>query len=116
MSGNLAGILWDFFEPTKQRLKNIGEIFGAFFVRKFVAQTGYFVQNSLCKRATLKKAIFVTANFGPPPHHTNLLSPLSVLSKEGADLLNFGVLGPFSHIFLVKPTEIKGAQTMKCKL
>ena len=50
----------DFFRPTEQRLKNFGEIFGAFFVRKFVARKKSFVarkksfvQNSLCRRATL---------------------------------------------------------------
>ena len=36
--GNLAGILRDFFWPTEERLKYFGEKFGAFFVRKFVAQ------------------------------------------------------------------------------
>ena len=30
-----------------------GENFGAFYVRKFVAQKNSFVQNSLCRRATL---------------------------------------------------------------
>ena len=40
--GNLAGILRDFFGPTKQRLKNLGEKFGAFFVRNFVAQKNIF--------------------------------------------------------------------------
>ena len=40
--GNLAGILRDFFGPTEERLKNIGENFGAFFVRKFVAQKQIF--------------------------------------------------------------------------
>ena len=32
------------------------EKFGAFFVRKFVAQKKTFVQNSLCRRATLARA------------------------------------------------------------
>ena len=41
--GNLAGILRDFFGPTKGRLKDFGENFGAFFVRKFVAPKTYFV-------------------------------------------------------------------------
>ena len=39
--GNLGGIFRDFFRPTKQRLKNFGEKFGAFFV----AQT----KNVSCK-------------------------------------------------------------------
>ena len=52
--GNLEGIFRGFFRPTEQRLKNFGEIFGAFFVRKFVARTKSSVQNSLCRRATLR--------------------------------------------------------------
>ena len=36
LEGNLAGILQDCFRPTKQRLKNIGDSFGTFFVGKFV--------------------------------------------------------------------------------
>ena len=51
--GNLEGIFWGFFWPTEQRLKKFGENFGAFFVRKFVARKKSFVQNSLCRRATL---------------------------------------------------------------
>ena len=52
--GNLEGIFRGFFWPTEQRLKNFGEIFGAFFARKFVARKKSFVQNSLCRRATLR--------------------------------------------------------------
>ena len=36
--GNFPGLFW----PTEQRLKNFGEIFGAFFVRKFVARKKIF--------------------------------------------------------------------------
>ena len=51
--GNLEGIFRDFFWPTEQRLKKFGENFGAFFIRRFVARKKSFVQNSLCRRATL---------------------------------------------------------------
>ena len=52
--GILAGILWDFFGPTKYRLRNFGDNLGAFFVRKFVdPPKNLSCQHSLCRRATL---------------------------------------------------------------
>ena len=39
------GILRDFFGPTKERLKNFGQIFRAFFVTNFVARTKNFRAN-----------------------------------------------------------------------
>ena len=52
-NGKFGGNFRDFFWPTEQRLKNFGENFGAFFVRKFVARKKSSVQNSLCRRAAL---------------------------------------------------------------
>ena len=62
-AGHLAGISRDFFGPTKQRLTNIGEIFGAFFVTKLIAQKSMFVPNSLCRCATLSKLRIIRADF-----------------------------------------------------
>ena len=50
--GNFPGI---FSDPQNKGSKNSGENFGAFFVRKFVARKKSFVQNSLCRRATLSQ-------------------------------------------------------------
>ena len=43
----MAGIL-GIFGPTKSRLKNFGENFGAFFVGDFVARKKIFRANSIC--------------------------------------------------------------------
>ena len=43
--GNLEGILRDFFNPTKEWLKTFEEHFGAFFVRKLLAQ-----KNIICAK------------------------------------------------------------------
>ena len=51
--GHLAGGLRDFCLAHKIKAPKFGEIFGAFFVRKFVAQKKSLVQNSCCRRATL---------------------------------------------------------------
>ena len=53
--GNIAGIWRDFWGPPKQRLKKSGENFRALFVSISVALKRSFLQNSLCKRATLTK-------------------------------------------------------------
>ena len=52
--GNLEGIFRGFFLTHRTKAQNFGENFGAFFVRKFVARKKSFVQNSLCRRATLR--------------------------------------------------------------
>ena len=55
-AGDLAGNIGrDFFltPPPNKGSKLSGKHFRAFFVRNFVAQKKYFVQNSLCRRATL---------------------------------------------------------------
>ena len=49
--------LCGFFDPQKKGSKLSGKNLNirAFFVRKFVAQQKFFVQNSLCRRATLNR-------------------------------------------------------------
>ena len=51
--GNLEGIFRGFFLTHRTRAQKFRGNFGAFFVRKFVARKKSFVQNSLCRRATL---------------------------------------------------------------
>ena len=56
--GNLAGILWGFFLTHRTKAqKNRGK-FRSIFRKKFVARKKSFVQNSLCRCATLKKSVF----------------------------------------------------------
>ena len=78
----------DFFGPTKQRLKKIGENLGAFCVKKFVPRKKSFVPTSFCRRATLIKTPGVL-------RHRNLRTNHHIREVLGdADLLNYGVPDP----------------------
>ena len=64
--GNLENeILWDFFLTTEQRLKHFGEKFGAFFRKKIRSSKKSFVQNSLCRRATLNLSVVSNRDLRP---------------------------------------------------
>ena len=52
-----------FSDPQNKGSKISGENFGAFFVTKFVARKKSFVQNSLCRHATLTSFTHVGAIF-----------------------------------------------------
>ena len=53
--GNLTGILAGIFLTPRIKAQKFRGKFRGIFVRKFVAQKKSFVQNSLCRRATLRK-------------------------------------------------------------
>ena len=102
--GNFPGI---FSDPQNKgsKISGLRENFGAFFVRKFVARKKSFVQNSLCRRATLTYFHNVRAiranhlksairTFYPPP-------PEAQFAKKGfgsGTLKRFARIGRFARI------------------
>ena len=97
--GNLAGILRDFFGPTKQRLENFRGNFGAFFVREFVPRKKSFVPTSFCRHATLTKSDSKVTKNSPKSDFVSLvifepLWPGPHKSLLFVSLKFFGLQGP----------------------